>query len=58
VEYLLSSSELSTTILLSAIVLSEEVTVLQLFGIIVILLGIVWANIPQLRLQMVEGDHG
>lgn len=46
---ILSSSELPTTIILSAIILSEQVTILQVLGMIVILGGIFWANVPELR---------
>lgn len=53
---ILSSSELPTTIVLSAIILTEQVTFLQVCGIIVILVGIVWANVPELRMQ--RSAHG
>lgn len=55
---IMSSSELPTTIILSAIILSEKVTLLQWLGVVIILIGIVWANIPQLRLQFAKKDHG
>ncbi|HLR08700.1 MAG TPA: DMT family transporter [Bacillota bacterium] len=48
---ILSSSELPTTTIMSAFILSEKVTLLQWLGIVIILLGIVWAHIPQLRRQ-------
>lgn len=55
---ILSSSELPTTTILSAIILSERVTLLQWLGMIIIILGIVWANMPQLRMQFAERAEG
>lgn len=49
---ILSASELPTTTILSAFVVSERITFLQMVGNAVILLGIFWANLPQLRYQL------
>lgn len=46
---ILSSSELPMTTILSALILPEQVTFLQWIGVIIILLGILWANIPQVK---------
>lgn len=46
---ILSSTELPTTMILSAIVVSEEVTALQWIGMAVVLFGIILANYPALK---------
>lgn len=49
---ILSSTELPTTMILSAIVVSEHVSFLQWFGIMIILSGIVLANYPVHRKEI------
>ena len=46
---ILSSTELPTTMVLSAAVVSERVTLIQWLGIVIIISGIVLANSPALR---------
>lgn len=51
---ILSSSELPTTIIMSAIILSEHISSFQVIGIIIILGAIVLANIPHLKRSKVR----
>lgn len=46
---ILSSSELPTAILMSMIVLQEKITWSQWLGVIIILGGIVWVNLPYIK---------
>jgi len=46
---ILSSSELPTTIIMSAIILSEHISSFQVIGIIIIMCAIVLANVPHLK---------
>lgn len=48
---ILSSSELPTTVIFSAIILSEEISIFQTIGIVLIVLAIVLANAPHLKLS-------
>lgn len=51
---ILSSSELPTTIIFSAIIVAEQITSHQVIGIVIILSAIALANIPHLRLFRVR----
>lgn len=46
---ILSSSELPMAVLMSVIVLHENVTWIQFLGVTIIIIGIIWANLPQIR---------